>query len=118
MTFKYQLGRLPVFAVTAVALGLSGCSSTSLDDFKNTLDGNNAINYKSVVRTDPLSVPPDLTQATGDPRFKAPAGTTTYSQYTQQTKADGAAASSSAQAAVLPQYKDCLLYTSPSPRDS
>lgn len=106
MTFKYQFGRLPVFALTSVALALSGCSSTSFDDLKSTLDGNNSINYKSVGRTDPLSVPPDLTQATGDPRFKAPAGTATYSQYAQQTKADGAAVTSSAQAAVLPQYKD------------
>ena len=106
MNFKNQVGRVPLFALSLLVVTLSGCNSFGLDSLKSTLDGDNSINYKSVVRTDPLSVPPDLTQAAGDPKFKAPAGTTTYSQYTQQTKVDGAAASSNAQAAVLPQYKD------------
>ena len=61
--------------------GLNGCNS-----FRDSLSGEDSINYKSVVRADPLSIPPDLTQAASDPRYKAPAGaanSTTYSQYQQ-----------------------------------
>ena len=61
--------------------GLNGCNS-----FRDSLSGEDSINYKSVVRADPISIPPDLTQAASDPRYKAPAGaanSTTYSQYQQ-----------------------------------
>ena len=59
-------------------LGLHGCNS-----LRDSMSGEDSINYRSVVRADPLSIPPDLTQAAGDPRYKAPAGSTTYSQYQQ-----------------------------------
>lgn len=66
---------------TALTLGLgvallSGCSQ--LNQFMGTED---AVNYKSTVAGDPLSIPPDLTQANRDARYRAPEGTTTFSQY-------------------------------------
>jgi len=94
------------FALTALLLALGGCGSTSWDDLRGAINGEGAINYKSVVRSDPLSIPPDLTQATSDPRFKPAAGTTTYSQYTQQSAASAAAAGTNTQAAVLPTFSD------------
>ncbi|OXR49121.1 hypothetical protein PuT2_08810 [Pusillimonas sp. T2] len=66
---------------TALTLGLgvallSGCSQ--LNQFMGSED---AVNYKSTVAGDPLSIPPDLTQANRDARYRAPEGTTTFSQY-------------------------------------
>lgn len=61
---------------------LSGCSA--LNQFMGTEE---SVDYKSTVTGDPLSIPPDLTQANRDTRFQAPAGTGTsalsYSQYAQ-----------------------------------
>lgn len=55
---------------------LAGCSQI------NQLTGREeAVDYKSTVAGEPLSIPPDLTQANSDVRYKAPAGTATYSQY-------------------------------------
>jgi outer membrane protein assembly factor BamC len=84
---------------------LSGCSS--INEF---MGKEESIDYKSAStqRSDPLSIPPDLTQAASDPRYKAPAtGTTTYSQY--QANAQQQAAATTAQPAaanVLPQRSD------------
>ena len=68
-------------ALMALTL-LAGCSEV------NQLLGNEeSIDYKSAVnqRGEPLSIPPDLTQAANDPRYRAPAsGSTTYSQFQQQ----------------------------------
>lgn len=67
------------FTVLTLGLGvalLSGCSQ--LNQFMGTED---AVNYKSTVAGDPLSIPPDLTQANRDARYRAPEGTTTFSQY-------------------------------------
>lgn len=70
------------------------------------LNGDDSVDYKSVVRTDPLSIPPDLTQASSDPRYRAPAsGSTTYSQFQQAGQAS-AKGVSSAQSAVLPTRPD------------
>ena len=86
-----------------VLMGLHGCNS-----LRDSLNGDDSINYRSVVRADPLSIPPDLTQAAGDPRYKAPAGSTTYSAYQQSQGASknpqGVATASSS--AVLPQRTD------------
>ncbi len=88
-------------ALLSVVVALQGCAG-----FRSMLNGDDSVDYKSVVRTDPLSIPPDLTQASNDPRYRAPAsGSTTYSQFQQagQASAKGVA---STQAAVLPTRSD------------
>src|SRR5690554_1736528 len=58
------------------ALTLSGCSTW------NQLVGHEeSVDYKSTVRGDPLSIPPDLTQINQGARYRAPEGTATFSQY-------------------------------------
>jgi outer membrane protein assembly factor BamC len=80
---------------------LNGCSS-----LREALDGGDSVDYKSVKRADPLSIPPDMTQAASDPRFRAPdSGATTFSQYQQAGTAAGAPQAAS-QAAVLPTRSD------------
>ena len=70
------------------------------------LSGDDSVDYKSVVKTDPLSIPPDLTQAASDPRYRAPAsGTTTFSQFQQAGQASAKGVPSS-QSAVLPTRTD------------
>ena len=90
-----------VSALVATLLLLSGCGS-----LRSVMSGDDSIDYKSVVRTDPLSIPPDLTQAANDPRYRTPsAGTTTFSQY-QQAQAGGRGAPNAAQSGVLPTRSD------------
>ena len=92
---------LTACGVVSVAVLLSACAS-----IKDTMSGQNAIDYSSVVRTDPLSVPPDLTQAAADPRYRAPAtGSTTYSQFQAQMK-DSSPSVGMGQPQVLPSYPD------------
>jgi outer membrane protein assembly factor BamC len=101
---KSLLSQKNVLLVTALAavLTLNGCAS-----IRNMLSGDESIDYKSVVRTDPLSIPPDMTQAASDPRFRAPAsGTTTFSQFQQTGQASPAASASTAQSGVLPTRRD------------
>lgn len=58
---------------------LSGCSA--LNEFTGKEE---SVDYKSTVSGDPLSIPPDLTQANRDARFQAPArGGMSYSQYAE-----------------------------------
>lgn len=91
-----------VVSALIVTIGLSGCSS-----LRDMLSGDDSVDYKSVVRTDPLSIPPDMTQAASDPRFRAPdSGATTFSQFQKSGQASPAAQASSAQAAVLPTRGD------------
>ena len=90
-----------VAGLLSSVMALQGCSG-----FRSMLNGDDSVDYKSAVRTDPLSIPPDLTQASNDPRFRAPAsGSTTYSQFQQagQANAKGVA---STQSAVLPTRPD------------
>ncbi len=91
-----------VLLVTSLAV-LSGCSS-----LKESLSGQNAIDYQSAVRTDPLSIPPDLTQAAADPRYRAPAtGSTTLTAFQAQgSKIDSASSNGLTREAVLPAYPD------------
>jgi outer membrane protein assembly factor BamC len=86
--------------VTSVAV-LSACASV-----KETLSGQNAIDYQSAVRTDPLSIPPDLTQAAADPRYRAPAtGSTTLTAFQSQgSRIDASGSSGLTREAVLPTY--------------
>lgn len=65
-------------ALVALAL-LAGCS-----DINEFIGNEESVDYQSARRGDPLSIPPDLTQAANDPRYKAASGTTTYSQFQQQ----------------------------------
>ncbi len=82
--------------VTLVAgvLLLSGCSVV-----KQMTGDEESVDYKSTVAGDPLSIPPDLTQANRDARFRAPEGSATLSQY---SKAQQAQQNTSAADRVLP----------------
>lgn len=80
---------------------LAGCSEVN-----QFLGNEESVNYKSAVtqRGEPLSIPPDLTQAASDPRYRAPAsGSTTYSQFQQQGQAQ---ATSPKASNVLPGRQD------------
>ena len=80
---------------------LAGCSEVN-----HFLGNEESVNYKSAVtqRGEPLSIPPDLTQAASDPRYRAPAsGSTTYSQFQQQGQAQANAPKASN---VLPNRQD------------
>ncbi|ARP77523.1 MULTISPECIES: outer membrane protein assembly factor BamC [Bordetella] len=86
-------------ALMALAL-LAGCS-----DVNQLLGNEESVDYKSTRRGDPLSIPPDLTQANNDPRYKAPAsGTATYSQFQQQGLQQQASAGQNTN--VLPERSD------------
>lgn len=88
--------------VALIAMSLSACSAV-----RETLSGENSIDYKSAQRVDPLSVPPDLTQAAADPRYRAPAtGSTTLSEF-QSVNRSAAANTQTAltEVAVLPSYQ-------------
>ncbi|MDQ2140553.1 outer membrane protein assembly factor BamC [Alcaligenaceae bacterium A4P071] len=73
-----------VSAIMAALLALGGCSSIN-----QMLGREESIDYKSTApRGDPLSIPPDLTQAANDPRYRAPSsGSATFSEYQQQGQA-------------------------------
>jgi len=100
---KIQGFNVKALKVTAL-LGLvviSGCAQ-----MRSVLEGDNSVDYKSVVMTDPLSIPPDMTQAASDPRYRAPAsGSTTFSQL-QQAGQQAAVKGAATQAAVLPTRND------------
>jgi len=63
---------------------LAGCS-----EIKQFTGQEESVDYKSAKPVgNTLSIPPDLTQAASDPRYKAPVtGATTYSQFQQQGQA-------------------------------
>ncbi len=63
-------------AIGLSALLLSGCSTLN-----QALGLEEPVDYKSTVAGDPLSIPPDLTQANRDARYTAPEGVTTFSEY-------------------------------------
>ena len=80
---------------------LAGCSEVN-----QFLGKEESVNYKSAVsqRGEPLSIPPDLTQAASDPRYRAPvSGSTTYSQFQQQGQTQATAPKSTN---VLPDRQD------------
>src|SRR5690554_1633827 len=76
MTIHLNKTRLLGSAIGLSALLLSGCSSVN-----QVLGLEDTVNYKSTVAGDPLTIPPDLTQANSDVRYTAPAGVTTFSEY-------------------------------------
>lgn len=77
---------------------LSGCSQ--LNQIMGTED---SVKYRSTVAGDPLSIPPDLTQANQDARYRAPEGTTTFSQYAAAQQDRG---SSTGVQNILPSVDD------------
>ncbi|SIT28200.1 outer membrane protein assembly factor BamC [Achromobacter sp. MFA1 R4] len=80
---------------------LAGCSEVN-----QFLGNEESVDYKSAVnqRGEPLSIPPDLTQANSDPRYRAPAsGSTTFSEFQQQGVAQASAPKTSN---VLPNRQD------------
>lgn len=82
----------------AFALGLSflaGCSTVN-----ELLGSEESVDYKSTVRGDPLSIPPDLTQAHQGAQYRAPEGVTTFSHYAQTQEERRASGSRSE---VLPE---------------
>ncbi|MCB5362269.1 outer membrane protein assembly factor BamC [Pusillimonas sp. CC-YST705] len=86
---------------TVAALGslaLSGCSQLN-----QWVSQEESVDYRSVSpgSGNPLSIPPDLTQVGANAPYRAPEGTTSYSQYAQQTQAQ-AQANASGQVNVLP----------------
>lgn len=74
---------------TAVVVGLSllALSGCSLNKF---MSNQESVNYKSTVAGEPLTIPPDLTQADSNPHYRAPEGMATYSKYAQSQAARNA----------------------------
>src|SRR5690554_4341809 len=60
------------------ALTLSGCST-----WNQLVGSEESVDYRSTVRGDPLSIPPDLTQINEGAHYRAPEGTATFTQYAQ-----------------------------------
>jgi outer membrane protein assembly factor BamC len=93
------------YAALLTLVMLAGCS-----DVNQILGKEEPIDYKSASaqQAQPLSIPPDLTQAAADPRYKAPpGGTTTFSQYQAEGQQQAAAqAQGKATSDVLPQRTD------------
>lgn len=79
-------------------VALSGCSQ-----FDQLMGNEEPVNYRSTVKGDPLSIPPDLTQANQNTQYRAPEGTTTFSQYAreQAERKPGTSADN-----ILPQRDD------------
>lgn len=92
------------FAALLTLVMLAGCS-----DVNQILGKEEPIDYKSASsqQAQPLSIPPDLTQAAADPRYKAPpSGTTTFSQYQAEGQQQAAAQAQGKSNEVLPQRTD------------
>ncbi len=85
-------------------LMLAGCSSVN-----QFMGREESIDYKSTApRRDPLSIPPDLTQAANDPRYRAnTAGTATFSDFQNQNQTQTVQQNATArQSNVLPQSNE------------
>jgi outer membrane protein assembly factor BamC len=97
------MNRLSIFAVSAVALAMAGCSMFKTDNYKST----------QVKAAQPLEVPPELTSPTMDDRYSIPdpKQSTSYSAYSQKPANTGtpAVAAAPAAAAVLPKFENVKL---------
>lgn len=82
-------------ALAVSLLALSGCAQVN-----ELLGGEDSVDYKSTVRGESLSIPPDLTQANASTQYRAPEGATTFSGYAQGNEASRTAAKENA---ILPQ---------------
>ncbi len=88
--------------LAGVTLGLGLALLTGCSQVNQLMGREESVDYRSTVAGDPLSIPPDLTQANANARYKAPEGTTTFSQYAQTQQQ---AQSMSAADRVLPQQE-------------
>lgn len=77
------------------ALTLSGCST-----WDQLVGSEESVDYRSTVRGDPLSIPPDLTQVHQGAHYRAPEGTATFTEYAQSQQQQR---NLSAQDRILPQ---------------
>src|SRR3546814_15879224 len=69
---------------TAAAVGLCLLALSGRSQLSKYVGNEESVDYKSTVAMgDPLSIPPDLPQATRDPPYRAPAGPATYRKYEQ-----------------------------------
>lgn len=79
-------------------MALGGCSQLN-----QWVSQEESVDYRSVTpgSGNPLAIPPDLTQVGGNAPYRAPEGTTSYSQYAEQAQAQ-AQANAGGQDNVLP----------------
>src|SRR5690625_7577999 len=76
---KFRIKKRLTPIVLAVGLSVvAGCSTV-----EELIGAEESVDYKSTVRGDPLSIPPDLTQAHQGAQSRAPEGATTFSHYAQ-----------------------------------
>lgn len=80
MQNAYKIMKSKINLYTGIALAslftLSACST-----FNEMTGAKESVEYKSVVSGDPLSIPPDLTQANQNTRYVAPEGVARLSDY-------------------------------------
>lgn len=93
-----RINKIGALLALGASVGLMGGCST----INKLTGGEESVNYKSTVRGDPLSVPPDLTQANQDVHYRAPEGVASYSDYAQAQQAQQGSARSSN---VLPEQE-------------
>src|SRR5690625_7487197 len=74
---KFSVRLTPLVFALGVSL-VAGCSTVN-----ELIGSEESVDYKSTVRGDPLSIPPDLTQAHQGAQYRAPEGVTTFSHYAQ-----------------------------------
>jgi len=72
---KFSVRLTPLVFALGVSL-VAGCSTV-----EELIGSEESVDYKSTVRGDPLSIPPDLTQAHASAQYRAPEGVTTFSHY-------------------------------------
>ncbi len=77
---------LTASGLIAAATLLAGCNAVS-----EIMGDGEQVDYKSTVRGDPLSIPPDLSSADIKPQYTAPGGAASASAYNQSVAAANAA---------------------------
>ncbi len=89
----------PFFRTSIIVAGIAGLSACST--FDQLVGDSDSVEYKSTVSGDPLTIPPDLTQANQNVRYVAPEGVARLSDYaaTRDQASDPADR-------VLPQHAD------------
>lgn len=92
--------RVGLSALALASTLLAGCSE--INEF---IGNEDSVDYKSARRGEPLSIPPDLTQAANDPRYKA-TGMASYSEFQQQGEQKKLASAQVRGGNVLPQRDD------------
>lgn len=81
----------------ALAAGLSLVVLSGCSQWNQLMGREESVDYRSTVPSagNPLSIPPDLTQAGSNAHYRAPEGTATFSQYEQNAQQQQAAGASS-----------------------